>query len=56
MTTKNQHIETYFSENITVKVNGKTLINDSEISINSNTKYFLVGNNGCGKTTLLNFI
>jgi len=56
MTTKNNHTETYFSENITVKVNGKTLINDSDISINSNTKYFLVGNNGCGKTTLLNFI
>lgn len=53
---KNNYTETYFSETINVKVNGKTLINDSDISINSNTKYFLVGNNGCGKTTLLNFI
>lgn len=56
MTTKNNYIDTYFSENVNVKVNGKTLINDSDISINSNTKYFLVGNNGCGKTTLLNFL
>lgn len=48
--------QTYFSENITVQINGKTLINESDLTINSNTKYFLVGINGCGKTTLLNYI
>lgn len=53
---QNQHTQTYFSENSTVQINGKNLINDSELTINSNTKYFLVGYNGCGKTTLLNFI
>jgi ATP-binding cassette subfamily F protein 1 len=50
------NIQTYFSENITIQINGKNLINESDLTINSDTKYFLVGNNGCGKTTLLNFI
>jgi ATP-binding cassette subfamily F protein 1 len=53
---QNEHVQTYFSENTSVQINGKNLINDSELTINSNTKYFLVGYNGCGKTTLLNYI
>ena len=54
--TKTQSLTTYFSENVLIQVNGKNLINESELSINSNTKYFLVGHNVCGKTTLLNYI
>lgn len=51
------HTETYFSESdLTIKVNGKTLITESELAINSGTKYFVVGKNGCGKTTLLNYL
>lgn len=52
----NQAIETFYSDKINIEINGKTFINESELIINSNTKYFLVGQNGCGKTTLLNFI
>jgi ATP-binding cassette subfamily F protein 1 len=51
------HTETYFSESdLTIKVNGKTLINSSELVINSGIKYFLIGKNGCGKTTLLKYL
>jgi ATP-binding cassette subfamily F protein 1 len=49
-------LQTLFHDNITIEINGKVLINESELTINSNTKYFLVGHNGCGKTTLLNYI
>lgn len=51
-----QQLQSLFNDSIEVKVNGKTLINSSELNISSNTKYFLVGNNGCGKTSLLNYI
>ena len=53
---QNQLIQPLFHDNIEISVNGKILINESELTINSNTKYFLVGYNGCGKTTLLNYI
>ena len=49
-------LQTLFHDNITIEINGKVLINESELTINSNTKYFLVGHNGCVKTTLLNYI
>jgi ATPase subunit of ABC transporter with duplicated ATPase domains len=45
---------TLFSDKIEVLINGKKLINESNIVINSKTKYFLMGNNGVGKTTLMN--
>ena len=54
--TQNRTYQTLFHDNIEILVNGKTLINESELTINSNTKYFLLGHNGCGKTTLLNYI
>lgn len=53
---KNHSNQTLFHDNIIVQVNGKNLIAESELTINSNTKYFLVGHNGSGKTTLLNHI
>jgi ATP-binding cassette subfamily F protein 1 len=46
-------IVTLFSEKISIDINGKKLINESDIAINSGTKYFVVGQNGIGKTTLL---
>ena len=46
-------IITLYSENIEVTINNKILINNSDISINSGTKYFVLGQNGIGKTTLL---
>ena len=53
---QNQLIQPLFHDNIEISVNGKILINESGLTINSNTKYFLVGHYGCGKTTLLNYI
>jgi ATP-binding cassette subfamily F protein 1 len=47
---------TIFSEDIEVSINGKKLINESHIVINSNTKYCVIGNNGCGKTTLMKYL
>ena len=44
---------TLYSGSVEVDINGKTLINSSDIAINSGTKYFVIGNNGVGKTTLL---
>lgn len=53
---QSQLTQTIFHDNVELMVNGKILINKSELTINSNTKYFLLGHNGCGKTTLLNHI
>jgi ATP-binding cassette subfamily F protein 1 len=47
---------TLFVEDVEVLLNGKTLINKSKIVINSGIKYFLIGKNGCGKTTLLKML
>jgi ATPase subunit of ABC transporter with duplicated ATPase domains len=52
----NQALETFYTEKINIQINGNTIINESDVVINSNTKYFLIGQNGCGKTSLLNFI
>lgn len=49
-------METFYSEDVEILINGKPLINTSRVVVNSKTKYFLVGKNGCGKTTLINKI
>ena len=46
-------IVTLYSENTDVTIGGKVLINSSDITINAGTKYFVLGQNGIGKTTLL---
>ena len=46
-------LTTLYSDNIEVIVGGKTLITTSNITINSGLKYFVLGQNGIGKTTLL---
>jgi len=50
---KNFNKKTIYSEKIDILINGKILINESNIVINDETKYCVVGKNGCGKTTLL---
>ena len=47
------NLTTIFSESVEIDINGITLIKESDIVINSNTKYFVLGQNGIGKTTLL---
>jgi ATP-binding cassette subfamily F protein 1 len=49
-------MSTLYSDKIEIIINGKILINESDIVINSHSKYFIIGNNGCGKTTILNNI
>lgn len=49
-------MNTLYQSKDEITINGKILINESDIVINSQTKYFIIGNNGCGKTTLLNHI
>jgi len=44
---------TLYSEDTEVIIGGKTLISTSNITINSGLKYFVLGQNGIGKTTLL---
>lgn len=46
----------YFSGNITVTINGKNLINESNLSILPGRKYIVLGINGVGKTSLINEI
>lgn len=52
----NNSIVTLFSEKIEIIIGGKKLINESDIAINSGTKYFVLGQNGIGKTSLLKYI
>lgn len=40
----------------TIQIGGKTLIEDATLKIAFGRKYFLIGRNGVGKTTLLNYI
>lgn len=47
---------TLFVEDVEVLLNGKSLIDKTKIVINSGVKYFLIGKNGCGKTTLLKML
>ena len=45
-----------FEEEVTLVVGNKLLINSSKISIAQNDKYCIIGTNGVGKTTLMNYI
>ena len=49
-------IITLYSEKVEVIVSGKKLLAESDIAINSGTKYFVLGQNGIGKTSLLKYI
>lgn len=49
-------MQTYYSGNISLNINGKTLIHESPLTINSKTKYVLLSINGAGKTTLINHL
>jgi ATPase subunit of ABC transporter with duplicated ATPase domains len=45
-----------FVEQVELIINGKTLVNESNIVINSETKYTVIGHNGIGKSCLLKYI
>jgi ATPase subunit of ABC transporter with duplicated ATPase domains len=45
-----------FVEDVELIINGKTLIHESPIVINSETKYTIVGHNGIGKSCLSKYI
>ena len=47
------NLTTLYSENVEVIIGGKILISESTIVINAGYKYFVLGKNGIGKTTLL---
>ncbi len=49
-------VRTIFSDEVEILVNGVKLIGESNITINEKTKYVLIGNNGCGKTTLVKYL
>jgi ABC-type multidrug transport system fused ATPase/permease subunit len=40
----------------TIQIGGKTLLEDAALKINFGKRYVLIGRNGIGKTTLLNYI
>lgn len=41
---------------VNLQINGKELLNNTELIISSGAKYGIIGANGIGKTTLLNYI
>lgn len=45
-----------FNEQVTIALGSKKIVNDCEIVITRDTKYGILGPNGVGKTTLMNFI
>lgn len=49
-------MKTFLAKDITVRVAGKTLINESRVIINGNTKCAILGVNGVGKTSLIKTI
>ena len=53
---ENKTFVTLFADKIEITIAGKKLINESDIVLNSETKYFLMGNNGTGKTTLMKYL
>ena len=55
-TNQTNSIVTLYSEKVEVIVGGKKLLRESNIAINSGTKYFVLGSNGIGKTSLLKYI
>ena len=44
---------TLYSQKLEILIGGKVLINEFDIAINAGTKYFVLGCNGIGKTTML---
>lgn len=42
-------------ENFTISIGGKTLLEDADLKISFGRRYVLIGRNGIGKTTLLNY-
>ena len=45
-----------FQEDVTLTIGSKTIIKNSHICIDKNVKYCIIGPNGVGKTTLMNYI
>jgi len=46
----------YISEKVSIKLGPKIIVDDSQLTINEGVRYGLVGPNGCGKSTILNYI
>lgn len=53
---KQNNFTTLFADNVEITVMGKKIINESPVVINTNTKYLLAGDNGCGKSTLMEYL
>lgn len=51
-----QNFTTLFSDRVEITVNGKIIIHESNVTINNETKYFIIAKNGAGKTTLLKYL
>lgn len=51
-----KNLTTLFADKVEIQMMGRKLINESQIVINSNTKYLLAGDNGCGKSTLMDYL
>lgn len=45
-----------FQDRVNIVLGNKKIINDCDISISQETKYGIIGQNGVGKTTLMNYI
>ena len=53
---KSNSTVTLYADKVEIIIGGKILINESDLAINSGTKYFVLGQNGIGKTSLLKSI
>lgn len=49
-------MSTLISQDISITIGNKLIIDDSKLIVNENVKYGIVGPNGCGKSTLVNHI
>jgi ATP-binding cassette subfamily F protein 1 len=45
-----------FNEQVTIQLGNKKIVNDSKITIDKDVKYCIIGPNGVGKTTIMNYI
>jgi ATP-binding cassette subfamily F protein 1 len=43
-------------DNLSIKIGNKIIIDNSKLVVNENKRYGIVGSNGCGKSTLINYI
>ncbi len=43
-------------DKVGISLDGKTIVNDISLTIKTGEKIGLIGNNGCGKTTILQLI